>query len=86
MKQVLYFCLAGCPFCRQAERWMEEVVREHPEYAAVEVRTVEERSEREFARGFDYYYVPTFYVGGVKAHEGVATKSIVESVYKKALE
>jgi glutaredoxin len=86
MKKVLYFYLAGCPFCRQADRWMEEVVREHPEYAAVEVRAVEERREREFARGFDYYFVPTFYVDGIKEHEGVATKAVVESVFKKAME
>lgn len=85
MKPVLYFYMEGCPFCRQTERWMEEVVREHPEYAAVEVRRVEERRERGFANGFDYYFVPTYYVGGVKAHEGVATKAIVESVYQKAL-
>ena len=85
MKQVLYFCLEGCPFCRQAERWMEELVREHPEYANVEIRRVEERREREFARGFDYYFVPTYYLDGVKLHEGVATKAAVEAVYRKAL-
>lgn len=85
MKQVLYFCLEGCPFCRQADRWMEELVREHPEYASVEIRRVEERREREFASKFDYYYVPSFYLDGVKLHEGVATKAAVESVFQKAL-
>jgi hypothetical protein len=53
---------------------MEELKREHPEYAGVEIRRVEERREREFAKGFDYYYVPSFYVDGVKLHEGVATR------------
>jgi hypothetical protein len=48
----------------------EELVREHPEYANVEIRRVEERREREFARGFDYYFVPTYYLDGVKLHEG----------------
>lgn len=85
MKQVLYFYLNGCPYCRQAERWTEEVLREHPEYAAVEVRKVEERRERDFANTFDYYYVPTFYVDGVKVHEGAASKAVIESVYQKAL-
>jgi len=85
MKQVLYFYLNGCPYCRQAERWTEEVLREHPEYAAVEVRKVEERREWDFANTFDYYYVPTFYVDGVKVHEGAASKAAIESVYQKAL-
>lgn len=85
MKQVLYFYMDGCPFCRQTDRWLTELEREHPEYGNVEIRRVEERREREYARGFDYYFVPTFYVDGVKLHEGVATKSIVESVYRKAL-
>lgn len=85
MKQVLYFYLNGCPYCRQAERWTEEILREHPEYAAVEVRKVEERRERDFANTFDYYYVPTFYVDGVKVHEGAASKAVIESVYQKAL-
>ena len=85
MKQVLYFCLEGCPYCRQADKWMEEAVREHPEYANVEIKTIEERRERDFANKFDYYYVPTFYVDGVKVHEGPASKAAVESMYQKAL-
>ena len=85
MKQVLYFYLDGCPYCRQADRWTEEVLGEHPEYAAVEVRKVEERRERDFANKFDYYYVPTYYVDGVKVHEGAASKAVIESVYQKAL-
>ena len=36
--------------------------------------------------GNSYYYVPTFYVGGVKAHEGAASKDIVEKVLRSALE
>jgi glutaredoxin len=85
MKQVLYFYMEGCPFCRQADRWMEETLLEHPEFASVEVKKVEERRERAFANGFDYYFVPTYYVDGVKVHEGVASKRVVESVFQRAL-
>ena len=85
MKQVLYFYMEGCPFCRQTDRWMEETLREHPEFASVDVRKVEERRERAFANGFDYYFVPTYYVDGVKVHEGVASKRVVESVFQRAL-
>ena len=85
MKQVLYFYMNGCPYCRQASGWMDELMREHPEYANIPLRRVEEREERAYANGFDYYLVPTFYVAGVKVHEGVATKSVVEAVLQKAL-
>jgi glutaredoxin len=85
MKKVLYFYLEGCPHCRRATGWMEQLVEQNPQYEAVDVRRVEERDEAGFARGFDYYYVPAFYVDGVKVHEGAATKQIVQSVYERAL-
>jgi glutaredoxin len=85
MKQVLFFYMNGCPYCRQASIWMDELMREHPEYASVPLRRVEEREERAFADSFDYYLVPTFYVDGVKVHEGAATKEAVEAVFQKAL-
>ena len=31
---------------------------------------IEESEQPEVADAFDYYYVPTFYVDGVKVHEG----------------
>jgi glutaredoxin len=85
MKQVLYFYMEGCPYCRQTDRWMRDVLQEHPEYADVEIRKVDEQRERAFADSFDYYYVPTYYVDGVKVHEGVASRRVVESVFQKAL-
>lgn len=37
--KVLYFYMGfdAC-LCRQANNWMEELVREHPEYGSVEIR------------------------------------------------
>ena len=33
---------------------------------------------------FDYYYVPCYYVDGVKVHEGHAERADVEAVFRAA--
>ncbi len=86
MKKVLMFELAYCPHCREARRLMQEVFAEHPEYAAVEVEHVDEGKDRARAMKYDYYYVPTFYVDGVKRHEGVPSKAAVLAVFQEAYE
>jgi glutaredoxin len=85
MQKILMFKMEGCPYCAMARRWMKELLEERPEFASVETQIVDELEQPAFASKFDYFYVPTFYVGGVKAHEGVPTKEIIEEVYKKAL-
>jgi len=86
MKKILMFELAYCPYCREAKRFMDEILAEHPEYAAIEIEHVDEGRDRARAMKYDYYYVPTYYVDGVKVHEGAATKALVEEVYRKAFE
>jgi thioredoxin 1 len=85
MKKILMFVMGGCPYCAMAHRWTKELLKKHPEYSSVETQIVDELEQPEFADEFDYYYVPTYYVGGVKIHEGVPTRGIIESVYQKAL-
>lgn len=64
---------------------MRELEAEHPEYAGVEIEIVDELVHPEIADRLDYWYVPTYFVDGVKTHEGTATKQDVENVYKQAL-
>lgn len=85
MKKVLFFMMPTCPYCRQAMEWMRELTAEHPEYGKVEIETIDETADRTRADQYDYYYVPTYYVDGVKVHEGAATKEKVEAMYKAAL-
>ena len=40
MKKVTYFHLATCPYCKQADRAIAELIAEHPEYAAVEFERI----------------------------------------------
>ena len=46
----------------------------------------DEAEEAALANTYDYYYVPTYYVGGKKVHEGHAEKSDVERVLRLAAE
>jgi thioredoxin 1 len=64
---------------------MEELKKEDPKYLDVEVIIIDEEREPEKAKKYDYYYVPTYYVGDTKLHEGVPTKDIVREVFEAAL-
>ncbi len=86
MKRVKLFYLKNCPFCKKALRYIEELKAEHAELAAVEIEMIEESELPDVADKFDYYYVPTFYVDGVKEHEGGIYPEEVERILRKALE
>ncbi len=86
MKPVKMMILASCPHCRRALRMMDQLKADHPEYEKVQVEIIEEDLHPEIADRLDYYYVPTFYVGEEKVHEGVPSMEAVEEVFEKALE
>jgi len=86
MKPVLMFTIESCPYCQQARLWMNELKEENAKYSAVEVNIIDERLQPSIASQYNYYYVPTFYVDGIKIHEGAATKDIVQRVFDKACE
>lgn len=86
MTRVKLFYLKNCPFCKKAMRYIEELKAEHAELAAVEIEMIEESERPDVADKFDYYYVPTFYVDGVKEHEGGIYPEEVERILRKALE
>ena len=86
MKPVKLFYLKNCPFCKKALRYIEEARAAHPELAAVGIEMIEESEQPALADTFDYYYGATFYVGGVKVHEGGVYPEEVEKILRSALE
>ena len=86
MKELIYFYMDGCPYCRQANEWLKELTIENPAYAAVAIRRVEEGREKALADSYPYYYVPSFFIGREKLHEGAATKDKIKAVLDRALE
>ena len=84
-KEIELFYLPSCPYCKQALQWLEELKREDQRYSSVQVKLIDERMQKELADSRDYYLVPTFFVGGKKVHEGVASKPIVARALDLAL-
>ncbi|MGH4137688.1 glutaredoxin family protein [Clostridium sp.] len=86
MKPVIMFVTEWCPYCKKALAWMENLKKSNPEYANIEIKIIDEELQPDIAKQYTYYYVPTYYVDGIKVHEGVASKDIVNAVFKKAFE
>lgn len=86
MKPIKLFYLKSCPFCKKALGYIEELKAAHPELAPLKIEMIEESEQPDVAEKFDYYYVPTFYVDGKKAHEGGITSEETEAVLRSALQ
>ena len=86
MKKILMFVMEGCPHCANANRFMNELYEENPEYRKLEIEVIDETKEPELANTYDYYYVPTYYLDGEKFHEGVPGKKMVKELFQSALE
>jgi glutaredoxin len=80
------FYLPNCPHCKRAIAMLEELQASNPAYAAVEIEKINDRVQSSLANQYDYYLVPTFYLGEKKLFEGVPTREAIEDVLKKAIE
>lgn len=84
MKKITMFTMASCPFCQRALQWMDQILSETPEYRVIPIEIIDETVYPDIAERYDYYYVPTYYIDGVKVHEGAATREIIEGVITRA--
>lgn len=85
MKPIKIFYQTRCPFCKRAFSYIDEL-KKRPEYKDIVIETIEETEHPDIADQYDYYYVPTFYIGDEKVHEGGIFPNEVEAIFKKALE
>lgn len=83
--KVKYLMFEACPFCKKAEGFMQELYAENPAYQAIEIEKIDERLQPELASQFNYYYVPTFYVGKQKVFEGAPSIEDIRLVFDTAL-
>lgn len=72
---LLFFFQPGCPYCRQAEKLLAALCEEHPEFKKIKIRRVDETRESAYADSFNYWYVPSFFLGGKKLYEANSTES-----------
>jgi len=85
MKPVIMFVTEWCPYCKKALAWMEKIKKLNPEYVDIDVKIIDEELQPDIAKEYTYYYVPTYYVDGVKVHEGAASKDIISGIFAKAI-
>ena len=69
MKKVTYFHLDTCPYCKQADEVLAELIQENPEYAAIEFEKINEYEHPEIADQYDYYANPSMFIGKEKIYE-----------------
>ena len=86
MKKITMFTKEACPYCQAAIRWMNKLFEKDIKYSALEIEKIDELVYPEIAEKYDYWYVPTFYVGDEKVHEGAASLRKIRKVFDKALE
>ena len=83
MKNVMLFKQASCPYCKVALKYLDELQKDQ-KYHNVKIEIIDEIQEPRKAAQYDYYYVPTFYVDGVKVSEGAVSKEKVEAILAEA--
>lgn len=62
------FMLTHCPYCKRASRIIEDLQEANPEYKKIEIEKINEETDPR-AGNYDYYYVPTFFLGKEKLYE-----------------
>ncbi|QHQ59497.1 glutaredoxin [Anaerocolumna sedimenticola] len=85
MKTITMFETSWCPHCKQAHKFMDELMNENPRYKNLKIQIIDEELEPEVANSYDYYYVPTYYLDSEKVHEGVPNKKAIELLFNNAL-
>ncbi|MGI6192829.1 MAG: glutaredoxin family protein [Christensenellales bacterium] len=84
MQKLLMFYMATCPHCKRAFAYEEELKKRRPELASVEVERIDEREEPELADKYDYWYVPTYFMGEERLFSGSPTPEDIERVFDRA--
>ncbi len=89
MKKIVCFHLEGCPYCKMAIKAFNELQEENSTWKNIPVEWVEEETQTPSElKNFDYYYVPTIYVGDKKIYEANPADDFdkIKSEVRKAFE
>jgi len=84
-EELKLFILPNCPYCLEALDFINTLKSEEAKYKDIEINIIDEQKNAKLAAKYDYYYVPSFYLGQTKLHEGAATKDKVAAVFHKSL-
>ncbi|MCL2773763.1 MAG: thioredoxin family protein [Oscillospiraceae bacterium] len=85
MEKITMFLMEGCRYCHQALRFIDDLYETDERYRNIPLEKIDENKYPEIADKYGYYFVPTFYVGEKKEHEGAVNLETVRRVFEKAL-
>ena len=83
MKELTMFYLDDCGYCLKARRALDELYEANPAYRDIPLTRIEESREPALADQYDYYAVPSFFIGKDKlfeAHIGMSYEDIKAAV------
>lgn len=86
MKQIDMFVTDWCPYCKRARSMLEQLQGVRPEFRDVKINIIDEEARPDISDTYDYYYVPSLFIGRDKLHEGVPTFEKLEAVLNAALD
>ena len=69
MKELELFYLSSCPYCINARKAIDELLKENPAFGELAIQWIEESQEPALAGSRDYYYVPALFYQGEKLYE-----------------
>lgn len=85
MKPVYILTTSWCPHCKNARQILSDLLAERPEWADLSIQIIDEEKEPDQLKPFfNYYYVPTVYVGEDKQFEGVPSRELMEAALTAA--
>lgn len=91
MKKITMFHLVDCKYCDFARRAIDELRKENPAYADVEIEMINENEHPEIIANYDYWSVPSLFIGKEKIFEAAlfmpyeTIKDGVKLAFDKAL-
>ena len=69
MKKITMFHIDECKYCDFAKQAIAELRAENPEYEKVEIDMINEDEHPEIIENYDYWSVPSFFIGKEKIFE-----------------
>ena len=69
MKEIELFYLPNCPYCKNAQKAVDELQAENAAFRNIEILWIDESAEPDKAASRDYWYVPTIFYGEKKLYE-----------------
>ncbi len=68
-EKITMFYLEECPFCQKAKKAMDELMTENKAYQSLDIEKIEESENVALAENYDYYAVPSLFIGKEKCFE-----------------